>query len=53
MDILKTLGLKDKDKLQQDSRPSAQNSTQETKDPHHNGGCCGSCGGQKKEQEQR
>lgn len=40
MDILKSLGLKDKPEQDQ-NKP----------DPHTHGGCCGSCGGQNKNQE--
>lgn len=48
MDILKSLGLKDKDTPKQEEKQD-----QNKPDPHAHGGCCGSCGGHKKESEQR
>jgi hypothetical protein len=51
MDILKSLGLKDKDQKQQGDKPVSQD--QNKPDPHAHGGCCGSCGGQNKNQEKK
>ena len=48
MKILKSLGLKDKN--QENESVSEE---QKKADPHAHGGCCGSCGGHKKESEQR
>ena len=46
MDILRSLGFKEKDtpKVEQD---------QNKPDPHTHGRCCGSCGGQNKNQEKK
>ena len=46
MDILKSLGLKDKETPKQEQ-------DQNKPDPHTHGGCCGSCGGQNKNQEKK
>lgn len=50
MKILQSLGLKDKsqDKTEQDTKPVSNE--QQKQDPHTQGGCCGSCGGQKQGQ---
>lgn len=47
MNIFKKPASKEKEQLPQNNKPAEKQSmTEEKKDPHENGGCCGSCGGQ-------
>jgi hypothetical protein len=49
MDILKIIGLGKKESSSADGQPKADTPRPE-QDVHAHGGCCGSCGGQKKPQ---